>query len=202
MDQLGTQTRIVGGGHTLFFFNSKPVALLDSVSDAGQQPAGTPYEAITSVGDLRPRELVTQPVIREGTMTLTLREVWNAPVWWRLGAEASGLDVPKNGIFAPPSGGRSYNIQDIFQYLNARLRRGEPGITCLSMIYEPSGVPGEYVAVRGKQYFNCVLNTVADGDQITVAGLSTTKTIGVVYTHVGDPVNAQAASQSRANYAR
>lgn len=193
------QTRVVGGGHTIFFWGGAPIALLDQVSDRGQTPQGTPYEAITSIGDNYPREIVTQPVLSEGQITLTMREVWNAPVWYRLGAEVSGdaLTVPANGYLTQQGVGELLDIQQVFRAQNQYYQTHQgTGIQVMEFIYPPN----RDTPIRGKVFHNATITAIDDGDQVAVAGLSITKTISVVYTHTtGLDGNGRARPNSQFN---
>ena len=153
-----TQVRVVGGGYSTFNYKGRPIAFLESVRDSGQKPYSTPYETIYSIGDRRPREIVTQSILAEGTLTLAIRELWNEPVWWQL-ADLAGTDT----------------ITDVWRVLN-----NEPAyVTCSKIITPPTSVGPPRII----NYQNCLIVGIDDGDTIDVAGLCVARTITVVYTH-------------------
>ena len=149
--------RVVGSGYTSFLVNGTPLAWLHQVQDGGQRPVGQPYEAITPLGDKRPREFVTQGVIAEGTIKMMIRETWNAEVWWQL----SGL------------AGTS-NIQEIF----TRLAEMATPMTATKIITPPGSSTR-----RGYTYHTLTVIGVNDGETVDVSALSTLKSIDAIYSH-------------------
>lgn len=151
------QVRVVGSGFTTFLVNGTPLAWLQSVQDGGQTPyGGRPYEAITPLGARRPVEFVTQGVIAEGSLTMTVRETWNSEVWWQISDLAGTI-----------------NIQEIFDRL---AQRGTP-MTATKIITDPGG------RRRGYTYHTLTVTQVNDGETINVADLSSLKTITAIYSH-------------------
>jgi hypothetical protein len=92
---------------------------------------------------------------------LTIRELWAAPVWWQL----TGL-----------SG--TLNIVDVFK----ALAQNPAYVTCQTVI-KPPGTETDSSKWRGKNYHNCVVVDINDGDTITVGALAVTKGVTVAYTH-------------------
>jgi hypothetical protein len=152
-----TRVRVVGSGYTTFNYKGLPIAFLEQVQDSGQAPVGTPFEAITPLGHLHPTDIVTQRVLGVGTIAMSIRELWNEPVWWQL-AGLEGTDT----------------IGDVFE----RLRQEPSFVTCTKIIQPPNGAPP-----RGLQYHNCVVTAIDDGDTITTASLSVARNISLAYTH-------------------
>lgn len=151
-----TRVRVVGSGYTTFNYKGLPLAFLESFIDSGQAPVGTAYEAITPLGAFHPTDIVTQKVLGVGTLSLSIKELWNEPVWWQL-AGLEGTDT----------------IGDVFERL-----RAEPSfVTCTKIIQPPNAPP------RGLQYHNCVVYAVDDGDTVTTASLSISRNISIAYTH-------------------
>lgn len=159
-----TKVRVVGSGFTTFSYRGKPIAFCEGVEDSGQRAfsdLGQPYQFIHPLGAKHPVEIATSRVLQGGTLVLTIRELWNAPVWQQL----SGL-------------ARSQNIVDIFEVLAA-----DPNyVTCQTLI-KPPGTENRPSAWRGKNYHNCTIVDINDGDTITVGSLAVTKGITVAYTH-------------------
>lgn len=92
-----------------------------------------------------------------GTLNLTIRELWNAPIWNQLAGLAG-----------------TQNIVDIYEALAAN----PAYVTCQSIIQPPDGS-----RPRGKVYHNCVVVDIADDDTVTVGALAVAKGIVVAYTH-------------------
>lgn len=155
-----TKVRVVGSGFTTFNYRGVPIAFLDSFTDSGQRPfsnTGAGWEAITPLGDKHPREIVTTRVLAEGTLALTILELWNEPVWFQLGGLAG-----------------TWDIVSVYE----RLAADPSEVTC-QMIIKP---PGSSVW-RGKVYHGCVVTDIGDGETVRVGALSFPRVITVVYTH-------------------
>lgn len=155
------KVRVVGSGYSTFTYRGKPIAFLEQVEDSGQRAfsdAGAPYQFIQPIGARHPIEIATSRVLQGGTLQLTIRELWNAPVWHQLQGLAG-----------------TNNIVDVFDALAA-----DPSyVTCQTTITPPNGAGRP----RGKIFHNCVVVDISDNDTITVGGLAVTKGIVVAYTH-------------------
>lgn len=153
-----SKVRVVGSGYTTFNYRGLPIAFMDQLDDTGQAPlGGQSWEAIHPIGSMHPVEIVTQRVLGAGSITMSIRELWNEPVWWQL----AGLEGTNT-------------IQDVFE----ALRQDPSWVTCTKIITPPNGAPP-----RGLQYHNCVVTGIDDNDRITVGGLSVAKNVVIVYTH-------------------
>ena len=150
-----TQTRVVGSGFTTFNFRGKPIAFLDGFRDSGQRAIAQP-EAITPLGSPYPVEIATPRVLSVGVLTLTIRELWNGPVWNQL-VGLAGTD----------------NIVDVY---NA-IAREPANITCQMLIKSPTG------GLRGKTYHGCVVANIDDSETVTIGALTVPRTMEVWYTH-------------------
>ncbi len=164
-----TQARVVGSGYSVFSYRNRPIAFLEGVEDSGQRAwsdLGQPYQFIHPLGSTHPIEIATSRVLTGGTLQLTIRELWNFPVWHHLAGLA-----------------QTYNIVDIFRVL----AQDPEYVTCQTIIKPPGTEtnPGRW---RGKTYQNCVIVDINDGDTITVGSLAVTKGITVAYTH-STPIN-------------
>lgn len=156
-----TKVRVVGSGYSSFSYRGKPIAFLEQVDDSGQRAfsdAGAAYQFIQPIGARTPVEIATSRVLQGGTLSLTIRELWNTFVWEQLAGLAG-----------------TRNIVDIFD----RLAEDPSYVTCQTVIRPPRGAGKP----RGKVYHNCVVVDIADNDTITVGGLAVTKGIVVAYTH-------------------
>lgn len=159
-----TKVRVVGSGFTTFAYNNKPIAFAEGIEDSGQKAfsdLGQPFQFIHPLGATRPVEIATSRVLQGGTLQLTIRELWNGPVWQQLAGLAG-----------------SNNIVDIFAALAAN-----PNYVTCQMLIKPPGTQNNPAAWRGKIYHNCVVVDINDGDTITVGALAVTKGIMVAYTH-------------------
>lgn len=159
-----TQVRVIGSGFTTFSYKGAPIAFCEGIEDSGQRAfsdLGQPYQFIHPLGARHPVEIATSRVLQGGTLQLTIRELYNAPVWQQL----ADLAVAQN-------------IVDIFEVL----ARNPNYVTC-QMLIKPPGTESQPAKWRGKNYQNCTIVDINDGDTITVGALAVTKGITVAYTH-------------------
>lgn len=169
-----TKVRVVGSGYTTFEYAQKTIAFCEGIEDSGQRAfsdLGQPYQFIHPIGYTHPIEIATSRVLQGGTLMLTIRELWNHAVWEQLRGLAG-----------------TSNIVEIF----ARLADRPQYVTCTSII-KPPGTDGQPGKWRGKQYQNCVIVDINDGDTVTVGALAVTKGITIAYTHT-KPLNRSSAA--------
>lgn len=150
-----TQTRIVGSGFTTLEYAGKRIAFLDSFTDTGQATVA-PAAPVHPLGEPHPVEIATATALNAGTITATIRELWNAPVWYQL----EGL-----------AGQRT--LADVW----AALRESPMSVTCRMVIRPPNSPP------RGKLYHNCVVTAIPDGETVELGSLTTSRAITIMYTH-------------------
>ena len=150
-----TQTRTVGSGFTVFTYNGQRIAFLDEVTDTGQQPI-VGYQAVTQLDSPFPDEFATARVLAEGTLTLTIRELWNQRVWEALVGLAG-----------------TNNIVDIYN----RIAQTSSPIQAMLVIKPPTG------PARGKIYHGMQIVAVDDREQVAIGTLTMPRTITAVYTN-------------------
>lgn len=151
-----SKSRVVGSNYTVFRWNGRNIAFLEGVQDSGVQPIAAP-QAITPLGANRPTEFVTARATRAGTLTFSIRELWEKPIWQHLFGLAEAND-----------------IVDVWEILAAQPR----AITCQTII-KPPGASYR----RVKTYHNCVVSSIEDGDNVTLDTLSVVKRVQALYTH-------------------
>lgn len=165
-----TRVRVVGSGFTTFNYRLQPIAFCEGVEDSGQRAfsdMGQGYQFIHPLGSRHPVEIATSRVLAGGTLMLTIRELWNAPVWNQL----AGLGAERG---LPPT----QNIVEIFERLAA-----DPNYVQCQTIIKPPGTENDPSKWRGKTYHNCTVVDINDGDTIQVGSLAVTKGITVAYTY-------------------
>lgn len=158
------KVRVVGSNYTTFAYKGKALALCEQVEDSGQRAfsdTGQPYEFITPLGANHPIEVATSRVLQGATLTLSIREAWNYPVWYEL----SGL-------------ARALNIVDIYSLLAQ-----DPSFVTCTTVIKPPGTQNTPSAWRGKIHHNCTVVEINDGDTISIGALSVLKNITIAYTH-------------------
>jgi hypothetical protein len=153
--------RTVGSNYTTFQYQGKPIAYLEGFQDSGQRAlsnGGAGYEFIHPLGYEVPTDIVTSRVLDGGTLTLSIRELWNQEVWEQL----QGLTGTKT-------------IVDIFK----KLAQTPQYVTCTKIITPPSGSGSRY----GKIYHRCTIVNAEDGETVQIGALSVAKTLTIAYTH-------------------
>ena len=151
-----SRVRVVGSGFTSFNYQGKPIAFLEDLRDSGQAPGVGP-ESITPLGARHPIEIVTPRYLAMGTLTMTIRELWDEPVWWQL----TGL-------------GQTNDIISVFEVLAQ-----EPSEVTAQLIIKP---PGSNVW-RGKTYHGVVITGIDDSETVNIGALSVPRTLTAAYTH-------------------
>ena len=161
-----TKVRVVGSGFTTFQYDGDSIMFLDSVVDSGQQPisqgsgGGPGWEPITPLGSKHPKEIATGRVLGPGTLTATIRELWNEDIWASLSKDFANATT----------------IVDVWKILANR-----PGpVTCKMVIRPPSGAGPN----RRKVYHGCVVTSIDTGETVQIGTLSVAKTVQIAYTHV------------------
>jgi len=149
------RVRNVGSNYTTFQYAGKSIAFLETVQDSGQPPVTRP-EFIQPLGAPVPVDIVAPRALSGGTLTLSIKELWNEEVWEQL----QGLTG-------------AHTITEIFE----RLARTPNYVTCTKIINPPSG------RRYGKVYHRCVITGITDGETVSLGTLSVNKTITVSYTH-------------------
>lgn len=158
------KTRVVGSGYTVLAYDKQPIAFCEGWEDSGQRAfsdIGQPYQFIQPIGKEHPVEIATSRVISGGTIMITIRELWNQPVWWQLAGLAG-----------------TWNMVDIFNALAAN-----PNYVTASMVIKPPGTANNPARWRGKVYQNVTVVDINDGETVTLGALAVTKGITVAYTH-------------------
>jgi len=151
-----SNVRVAGSNFTTFVWNGTPIAYLESISDSGVSPVGR-FEKIHPLGAEHPTEWALPNAVDSGQFTMTIRELWNAPVWQQLQGFA-----------------QANNILDIYRALNALTTE----ITCQTIIKPPNG--GQW---RLKTYHNVIITSIDDTESVSIEAMSIPRVITCAYTH-------------------
>jgi hypothetical protein len=159
-----TRVRVGGSGFTVFQWKDASgthiIGFAQNVTVNPVQPVAAP-EVIQPLNAQRPLEIVTPGAHTNGTITLTLTELYNEAVWQRMSILA-----------------RSQDIVDIMRTLAAQ----QSGVTITKTI-RPGHLPvgsGQYA----ETYFGVVVASVEDnGETLDVTTMSINKTMTLMYTH-------------------
>jgi hypothetical protein len=192
-----TFSRVVGSGYTYFLWQGNPIALIDEIQDSGQQPIAQ-YQAVTPLGSNHPLEFALPRVRSEGTLQITLRELWNFPSWWALGqrAQQTGAPASSNGVATVPhrSGASSLfaGTQNIIEIYNAQSQSATP-IVCQTIILvpgassdaniDPTSPVGKNYSYRGWTYHGVVLTAIDDSETVQIGDITVPRTLTAVYTY-------------------
>lgn len=155
-----TQSRITGSNFTTFVFNGQTsLAWLEAVTDSAPQLIGTGgnYDVITPLGNYHPTEIVTSRVLGPGTLTFTIRELWNRPAWQELSILVG-----------------TENIADIVTVM------AQSPTPISAQMYIKSAGSSTW---RGWVYNNIAITAVDAGEAITLGGMALTRSLTAMYTH-------------------
>lgn len=148
-----SKTRIGGSGFTTMTYRGTRLAYLQTLQDTPPQPvAGA--QVVQAIDEAVPQEIVTALAVGAGTLRLTFYELWNEPVWSKL----PGLE----------------GTNTLLEVLQAQVQLGE--VRCTKLIKSPSGI------YRVRNYHNCVLTDVDEGEQVNIGTMTLPKTITMQYT--------------------
>jgi hypothetical protein len=148
--------RVVGSNYSTFQWNGVSIAYLERVVDQGVVTYG-PVEAIHPLGEKHVTEFAVPRILRFGTMTLTIRELWEKPVWQHLAGLAGAND-----------------LLDVW----AVLASDPSPVTCVTAIKPPQGN-----IIRTKTYHNVVIQDIDDSETIDIGSMSVARSLTCVYTH-------------------
>ena len=162
------RTRIGGSGFTVFHWSgpngdggasgdTNLIGYAENVTVNPIQPVAAP-EVIQPLNAQRPLEIITPGAATNGTITLTLVELYNASIWQRFSALANSQD-----------------IVDIFRTMSAL---SQP-ISVTKMIKPSTGTSNYW-----ETFHNVIVASVEDnGETIDVRTMSIQKQMTLWYTH-------------------
>jgi len=151
-----SQTRVVGSGFSVMRWNGQKIAFLETVQDNGQSPVNT-VTPVQPLDEPYPIEFAVPRAMNAGTLSFSIRELWDRPVWQHL----SGLET----------------ANDLLGVWSVMSRM--PGtITCQTIIKPPQG---NYW--RLKTYHNVVITDIDDSETLAIGSMTVAKTIACFYTH-------------------
>lgn len=151
-----SQVRVVGSNFSTFRWRGQPIAYLEEIVDSGVTPVAR-IETIHPLGSPYPTEFALPAALNGGTLTLTVKELWNKPVWQHLQGLSSSL-----------------NLLDVWNAISS----DPTAITCETIIKPPGA---NYWRV--KTYHNVIVTSIADGETISIGAMTVSRSIGCAYTH-------------------
>lgn len=161
------RTRIGGSGFTVFHWldpgqsgaggNTNLIGYAENVTVNPIQPVAAP-EVIQPLNAQRPLEIITPGAATNGTITLTLVELYNKSIWQRFATLANSQD-----------------IVDIFRTMASRSQ----GVHVTKVIKPSTGDKNYW-----ETFYNVVVASVEDnGETIDVRTMSIQKQMTLWYTH-------------------
>jgi len=88
---VATEARIVGSGYTYFTYDGNPIAFCESVADSGEDLFNPAADRVHPIHSKHPIEICSCEATNGGTITLTIREVWDHEVWDELPWTPDGI---------------------------------------------------------------------------------------------------------------
>jgi hypothetical protein len=159
------RVRVGGSGFTTFNWTdatgSHLIGFADNVTVNPVQPVATPV-AIQPINAQRPLEVITPGAHREGTIQLTLTELYGTSVWQRLSALSACQD-----------------IVDIMREVTSMA----PGSITVTKTVKPGFLRDPGVGFT-ETFFGIVIASVEDnGEQIAIDTMAVNKNMTLWYTH-------------------
>ncbi len=151
-----SNARVFGSNFSTFRWRGQSILYLERVADGGQSPIAQ-VQAIQPLGEEHPTEFAMPMAMSYGTLTLTVRELWNQPVWQHLQGLAAAND-----------------ILDVWKVL----QQDPTAVTCTTLIKPPQS---SYW--RTKTYHNVVISDIDDSEVFQLDTMTVPRTITCVYTH-------------------
>lgn len=151
-----TQSRVVGSNFTTMRWRGAPIAFLLGVQDSGQAPVAPP-ESVHPLGSPHPIEIATPDALSAGTLTFTVKELWNKPVWQHF----SGLAAAQN-------------ILDVWRVI----RQMSEDITCQMVVKNPNSTTW-----RTKTFYGVVITEIDDSESVRIGSMTLDRPVGAMYTH-------------------
>lgn len=165
-----SRSRVVGSAFSTLSYAGQVIAFLQAYIDSGQQAVAEP-EAIQPLGERNAVEWATARAIRPGTMAVTITELWNEEVWWQF--------FRNNPLNTQPG-----DIVAVWEAMAAA-----PQATTMQTLVKPAGSS----TWRGKQFHNCLITRIPDGDTVNIGAMTVDKNVTIGYTHTTPLVQAASA---------
>lgn len=159
-----SQTRVVGSGFSVLRWQGQRIAFLDAINDSGTSTVGQ-VTAVQPLDEPYPVEFALPRALGPGSLSITIRELWNKPVWQHL----KGLE-------------QANNLLDVWKVFATM-----PGTVTAQTIVKPP--QGNYW--RLKTYHNVVITDIDDHESISIGEMTVARTISCVYTHATRSTVAQ-----------
>lgn len=158
------RVRVAGSGFTTLQWHDDSgtnlIGYAENVTINPVQPVAPP-QVIQPLNAQRPLEIITPGAHTNGTITLTLIELYNRAIWQRMSALANSQD-----------------IVDIMRTLAAQ-NNGVSVTKTIKPGYDQTGS-----TFYSETYFNIVVSAVEDtGETIDITTMSLQKTMQLMYTH-------------------
>lgn len=151
-----SNVRVVGSNYSTFRWRGKAIAYLEQVRDQGVSPVSQ-VEPIHPLGYDFPTEFAVPRALNAGQLSITIRELWEKPVWQHLEGLAN-----------------AQNLLDVWRVIG----QDPSEITCQTIIRPPQG---NYLRV--KTYHNLVISQIDDSETVDIGSMSIARQIQCVYTH-------------------
>lgn len=158
------RARVGGSGFTTLQWKDDAgthlIGYVENVTINPVQPVAPP-QVIQPLNAQRPLEIITPGAHREGTITLTLTELYDKAIWQRMASLA-----------------KSQDIIDIMRTVAAM----DNGVTMTKTIRPGYRQDGQ--GFYSETYFNIVVASVEDsGETIDITTMRVDKTMSLMYTH-------------------
>lgn len=143
----------VGGGYTVFLYQTKPLAYVDVVRETGPRPVAAP-QAIQPLDSEYPIEVALPAALEAGTIEVTFREQWDTEVWEQL-----------------PGFGLTNDLLGVFK---AQLLAGPVTLTKI--------IGSQQTPIRRIDYLKCYVVNVMIDETVNIGTMTFPKSVQIMYT--------------------
>ncbi|QDH91749.1 hypothetical protein SEA_PHRAPPUCCINO_74 [Mycobacterium phage Phrappuccino] len=147
--------RVAGSGYTTLLFQGQRLAYLQVIQDTPPTPVAQ-AQAVQSLDEPVPQEIVTAGAVGVGTLRMTFYEKWISPAW----ASLPGLEGTNN----------------LLEVLQRQLTLGS--ITMQKIVRHPG--TGQ---MRARVYHDVVITDIDEGENINIGTMTLPKTITAQYCY-------------------
>ena len=144
------------GGYTVFHWEGNLIGFAEEIAVTGVAPITAPV-IIQPLDQLKPVEIVTSPAHTNGTITLTLIELYNESIWERLAGLTGTNDVA-----------------EIMRKIGAR----SEGVKITKIVQPPTKTIGP---AYFETFYNCVISRIDDNETINIRTMNVNKVIEIMF---------------------
>lgn len=157
------RARVLGHAYTLWVWGGSPVAYCTNITHKSPSPLGSPVP-VQPLNYVRPAEIAVGRAIGEGTISMTVVELYGHRPWDHLGGSFDGAAIN--------------DLADVFHKVQRELTEfGNTPINLIRVIRPPAG------AIYVEKYQNVRILDIREDEQVATDSVINQLQMTVAYTH-------------------